>query len=117
MAHSKKTKEEFLRVLERCMGNVKETCKKQKIGRRTFYNWMEVEEFKQRVEEIQEGLKDDAESALRKAIREGNVTATIFFLKTRCQDRGYIERQQHDHKHQSEAPQTFKIGETVIKFN
>lgn len=35
---------------------------------------------------------DFAESMLMKLIKEGNVAATIFYLKTRHKDRGYSER-------------------------
>ena len=34
-----------------------------------------------------------AEDQLIKQIREGNLTATIFYLKTKGQARGYIEKQ------------------------
>ena len=37
---------------------------------------------------------DFAESELMKLIKDGNVAATIFFLKTQGKARGYIERQE-----------------------
>ena len=37
---------------------------------------------------------DFAESQLHKQIRDGNSTATIFFLKTKGKKRGYVERQE-----------------------
>lgn len=37
---------------------------------------------------------DVAEKSLMKQIRSGNVTAIIFFLKTKGKHRGYIERQE-----------------------
>ena len=37
---------------------------------------------------------DFTESALRKLIKKGNVIATIFKLKTKGKDRGYIEKQE-----------------------
>lgn len=39
-------------------------------------------------------LKDNAESALQKAIRKGEAWAICFFLKCQAKDRGYIERPQ-----------------------
>ena len=42
--------------------------------------------------EITEDFKDFAEFELFKKIKEGNLTATIFFLKCKAKDRGYIER-------------------------
>ncbi len=40
---------------------------------------------------------DFMESRLLKAIDKGNVTAIIFYLKTKGKDRGYIEPQEIDH--------------------
>lgn len=41
-----------------------------------------------------ERMKDLAESTLMNLIAEGNVAATIFYLKTKAKDRGYIEPHQ-----------------------
>ena len=43
-----------------------------------------------------ESSVDLAESELMKAIRAGNMTAIIFFLKTQGRSRGYVERSDHD---------------------
>ncbi len=45
---------------------------------------------------IEERNLDAAESALFAAIREGNVTATIFYLKTKGKGRGYVEHDKQD---------------------
>ncbi len=37
---------------------------------------------------------DAAESQLMKKIKEGNLTAIIFFLKTQAKHRGYVEKQE-----------------------
>ena len=44
--------------------------------------------------EAREGALDLAESKLIKLIKEGNLTAIIFFLKTQGKHRGYVERQE-----------------------
>lgn len=44
------------------------------------------------VEEVIESNLDAAESALLKAIAQGNMTAVIFYLKTKGRGRGYVER-------------------------
>lgn len=41
-----------------------------------------------------ERMKDLAEGSLLNLIADGNVAATIFFLKTKAKDRGYIEPHQ-----------------------
>ena len=46
----------------------------------------------QAVKESQEGLLDLAEAKLYQQINDGNMTAIIFFLKTRGKARGYVER-------------------------
>ena len=58
-------------------------------------------------EEVIEANLDLAESVLLKAIAQGNMTAVIFYLKTRGRNRGYVERygylNQNDQP--SDAPQ------------
>lgn len=49
-------------------------------------------ELETMVEELSESFKDEAENMLYKHIREGNVVACIFYLKTKGRDRGYSER-------------------------
>jgi hypothetical protein len=44
------------------------------------------------LEDAREGMTDNAESALYKQILDGNITAIIFYLKTRAKKRGYVER-------------------------
>ena len=45
-------------------------------------------------EEANEKQLDTAEAALFKQIGEGNMTAIIFYLKTKGKHRGYVERQE-----------------------
>jgi len=65
---------------------VQVTCKKVGISRATFYRWKkEDKEFGNEAEAaIEEGLgliNDMAESQLISAIKEGNLTGIIFWLK------------------------------------
>jgi len=50
--------------------------------------------LQQAVAAARESMIDNAESALYKQILDGNITAIIFFLKTRGKKRGYVERQE-----------------------
>lgn len=52
----------------------------------------EDEELSRIVFEERESFLDVAENALYDAIIDGNIVATIFFLKTQGKSRGYIER-------------------------
>lgn len=49
-------------------------------------------DLQQITRDSREGMKDDAESALYKAVREGEAWAVCFYLKTQGKDRGYCER-------------------------
>jgi DNA-binding Lrp family transcriptional regulator len=50
------------------------------------------EKLKTACEEISESMVDLAEGKLLLALRNGNMTAIIFYLKTKGKARGYIER-------------------------
>ena len=97
MAYNQKDRDKFLTLLTKQGGNVAGACRAMNINRRTYYNWMDKhEDFKAIVEDITEGLIDDAESQLQKLIGDGNVVAILFYLKTRAKSRGYIERSETD---------------------
>ena len=89
-------KKAIVEALERSLGVVTTACKNVGIARQTFYEWYKNdEEFKKSVDSIEDIALDFAESQLHKQIKDGNVTATIFYLKTKGTKRGYIEK--HDH--------------------
>lgn len=48
------------------------------------------------VQEIQEQSLDMAEGQLIKAIQKGNITAIIFYLKTKGKQRGYTEKTEQE---------------------
>jgi hypothetical protein len=90
-------KEAFTEALEMNLANIKLTCAKVGISRRTYYDWFEDDkEFAERCIEVTEGLIDLAETALLGKIKEGDTTALIFFLKTKGKHRGYTERTEVD---------------------
>jgi len=98
MERSKKIegrKEKFLETYENSFGFVNLACKNAKIGRTTYYRWLDEDnEFRQKCKDIEEATIDYVESKLLSQIREGNTTATIFYLKTKGKNRGYVERQE-----------------------
>lgn len=92
-------KEELLKALEKSLGVVTTACKMARVGRTTFYEWLEKDsDFKKVVDDIKNVALDYAESKLYELIKDGNVTATIFYLKTKGKKRGYIERQEIAHE-------------------
>ena len=97
MDKTEQHKKAMLDALEKSLGVVTSACKTVGVGRTTHYLWMqEDKEYKAAVDELSDVAIDFAESQLHKQIKEGNSTATIFFLKTKGKKRGYIERQEVD---------------------
>jgi len=94
---SKTKKELFLKTLNDGKGIITYACQKTGISRQTYYNWLrEDEDFASKVEEINESTIDIVESKLLGAINDDNLTAIIFYLKTKGKKRGYVERTEHD---------------------
>ena len=56
-----KNKEHFLEVFASKMGNVSKACKAAQISRQTYYDWLKIDDFANKVEEVREGLLDFAE--------------------------------------------------------
>ena len=92
-------KKAVIEALEKSLGVVTTACKNVGVGRTQFYQWLkDDEEFKRKVEDVENIALDFAESQLHKQISEGSTPATIFFLKTKGKARGYIERQESETK-------------------
>lgn len=90
--HKKKA---MVDALEKTLGVVTFACKQVGIGRTQHYEWLKKDpEYKEAVESIKDICLDFAESQLHKQIKEGNTTATIFYLKTQGKQRGYTETTQ-----------------------
>ena len=93
--HKKKA---IIQALEKSLGVVTTACKQVGIDRTTFYRYYkEDKEFKKQVDDLSNVAKDFVESQLFKQIEDGNPTSTIFYLKTKAKDRGFVERQQIEH--------------------
>ena len=88
-------KSSLLEALEQSLGIVTTACKIVGCNRSTFYKYYDNDKkFRDQVDELQNMTLDFAESQLHKQIKEGNTTATIFYLKTKGKKRGYIERKE-----------------------
>jgi predicted DNA-binding transcriptional regulator AlpA len=85
----------MVEALEKALGIVTQACKVVGIARVTHYRWMkDDDEYRDAVEKLGDVALDFAESKLHKLIDQGNPAATIFYLKTKGKNRGYIERQE-----------------------
>ena len=95
MDKTEQHKKAIIEALEKSLGVVTTACKTVGVGRTTFYGWLQDDlEFARQVNDIQNITLDFAESQLHKQIKDGNTTATIFYLKTKGKKRGYVERQE-----------------------
>ena len=94
---SQAQKNAMIAALETTLGVVTQACERIGVTRQAHYKWMrEDEEYKKRVEEVENVAIDFAESELHKQIKSGNSTSTIFFLKTKAKKRGYVEKMEVD---------------------
>ena len=88
-------KAQLLKALEKSLGIVSTACEAASISRTTYYKYYnEDKDFKRSVDSISDIALDCAESQLFELIKEKNVTAIIFYLKTKGKKRGYIEKQE-----------------------
>lgn len=92
-------KARVLEALEESLGIVTDACRKSNISRQSFYRWCKEDpDFKDKVDEIEDVALDFAESELHKQIRNGIPSSTIFYLKTKGKKRGFVERQELEHR-------------------
>lgn len=90
-------KADVIRALEQEGGRLTYAAKALNIHFRTLKRFInENDDVKEALTEIEEANLDAAEATLREAIEEGNLTATIFYLKTKGKKRGYVEDEKVD---------------------
>ena len=94
--NSDAVKKNLIEAMEKSMGIVTKACKEVKCCRDTYYRYYkEDEEFARKIDSIADIALDFAESALHDQISAGIPTSTIFYLKTKGKNRGYIESMEH----------------------
>lgn len=87
----------MIEALEKSLGIVTTACKSVGIARQTHYEWYrEDEAYRKQVDDVADIALDFAESQLHKQILDGEVSSTIFYLKTKGKKRGYVERVEQD---------------------
>ncbi len=83
---------DIAKALEENSGFLTATANDLKITLRTLYTYFDrYPKLKQLREDLEVSILDLAESQLLENIQNGNLTAIIFFLKTRGRKRGYVE--------------------------
>lgn len=109
-------KAKMIIALESTLGVVTGACKKVGIARETHYSWLKKDaEYKKAVLSIEDIAIDFAETQLHKQIKNENVVATIFYLKTKGKKRGYVERTELDHTGELTSNTVIKWGDKEIK--
>ena len=72
-------KKALLEALEQSLGVVTTACKQVGVGRTTFYEYLKADEdFKKKVQDIENTSLDFAESQLFKQIKQGNTTCLLY---------------------------------------
>lgn len=97
MKRKKIKNETILKVFKSKVGNISATCDALGIDRSTFYEWRKKSpELDEMLKGEEESMIDFAETRLMEKINDGDLTAIIFFLKTKGKRRGYVERMENE---------------------
>ena len=90
-------KKEFIKFLNEAKGIISYACDKIGISRQTYYNWLQNDKkFAEEVEVCSERTIDLVESKLLSAISNDDITAIIFYLRTKGKKRGYVEKTERE---------------------
>lgn len=85
-------KRKWLKAIDGSGGNITVVCQRVGCRRETFVKALnENPELREALNQAEEEFGDLVESKIAKHIKEGNVTMTIFYAKTKLKKRGYIE--------------------------
>ncbi len=89
----KVTTDQIVKMYEKKGCNITSTCAALGITRQTFYNRRRNNKaLSDKLDDVDESLLDFAESKLMEHISNDNITALLFFLKTKGKKRGYVEQ-------------------------
>jgi len=89
------TAEMMINAIEESQGYVSKAAEILSISRNTFYVYLKkFATVQQSLDEIREKRHDFVELQMMKLIKAQNPTMIIFYLKTQCKSRGYVERQE-----------------------
>lgn len=112
-AYKKPDNERLIAMLRKTGGNVSQVAAALHVSRTMVYNWIKADpELEDALEDVRESLLDNAETLLQQHIlgepaldewgkqigwkRLPDLTAVIFFLKTKGKTRGYVERMEQE---------------------
>ena len=82
----------FLEVFIKKMGHITDTCKEVKIDRGTYYDWMEKELFKRKLDEEVEHFNDSVQRRILKLAMKDDRDMLKFWAKNLMKHRGWVEK-------------------------
>jgi len=101
--------QQMIDAIQDAKGILTVAARKLQCSRMTVYRYInKYNTVKDAYEEANESNIDFVETKLMEQINKGNITAIIFFLKTKAKHRGYVERQEFTGK-DGEKLETIKI--------
>ena len=87
-------KKMLIESLEKSLGIISTACSNAGISRSSFYKWYkEDEDFRKKVDELDNVKLDYVESQLFKNIQNQKERSIIFYLQHKGHKRGYIQKQ------------------------
>ena len=90
-------KQRMVDAMQSSLGIVTTACQVAEVSRSQHYEWMQTDpEYANKIKAVTEMCHDFVESSLFQQIKDGSTTATIFYMKCRMRERGYIEKMDVD---------------------
>ena len=90
--------EQMITAINEAQGYVTRAADLLGVSRQTFYVYLKkYKTAKDALDNSRERRHEWVESKLMKAIKDDNLTAIIFYLKTQGKHLGYVERQEFQH--------------------
>ena len=86
------TAKQVTEALLKSDGNLTAAASKLGVTRQAVYNYIKRYALQSVIEDARENMVDEAVGQLHKLVRDGNLGATIFYLKTQAKGRGFTER-------------------------
>lgn len=111
LAKTRINKERMLKALEENLGIVTSAAKQADVSRAHHYTWMANDpEYKAQVDALENMTLDVVENQLMNLIKEGDVKAVLFYMRTKGRSRGYVERTELTGKDGADlAPKEIKL--------
>ena len=84
-----KEQKDFIELLKQSLGVLTIALQQSGVKREMYEDWLDNPLFETEVEKINEHSLDYVENQLIKEIRNGNISAIQYYLKTKGKNRGY----------------------------